>query len=216
MKILKSTGCGFLILGIVINLLPQSTSIVPNLPPASGNANQYLNGIFQWGTPSGGGSGSAPVGTVVTNGTGSANDIAAFITPTNITKATSAQIQAALGQVYQGTNTKSATIPALGSGSTNLVVDYLYSDLYLETSTNMNLASFGNTATHGSTTVGTILTILANGGNVIVNSGLGSIKVANASVAFPVTITNGDWGVFSFKSYGSNATNNGVAFSFIH
>lgn len=109
-----------------------------------------------------------------------------------------------------------ATTPTLGSGSTNIVVDYRYSDLYLVTSTNMNLASFSNSAASGQT-VDTILTIFASGANVSVTSALGSIKIANASVAFPVTITNGCWGVFSFKNYaGSNATNHGVAYSYVN
>lgn len=108
-----------------------------------------------------------------------------------------------------------ATTPALGASGTNIVVDYNYRAMYLATTTNMNLSSF-NTAPSAGNTVGTLLVILANGGNVIVNSGLTSMKVANASVIFPVTITNGDWGAFSFRSFGANNTNNGVAYSFIH
>lgn len=105
--------------------------------------------------------------------------------------------------------------PDLGAALTNIVVDFTYREMTLNTTTNMYLASFSNSASAGNA-IGTVLRILANGGNVIVGSGLGSIKVANSSVTFPVTITNGDWGLFSFRSEGSNATNHGVAYSYVH
>jgi hypothetical protein len=110
-----------------------------------------------------------------------------------------------------GGGTTRAT-PALGASGTNIVVDYSFTDLELNTSTNMNLSSFSNTAA-ANTAPGTTLKILASGGNVIVNNGLGSTMKGAAAVGFPVTITAGNWGVFSFKSYGSSVTNNGVVFT---
>lgn len=66
-------------------------------------------------------SGSAIPGTLVTNGTAisSGDLLAAGTASTNVAKATSANVQAALGQVYQGTNTvltSWAGIPATSAG----------------------------------------------------------------------------------------------------
>lgn len=99
----------------------------------------------------------------------------------------------------------------LDSSGTNVVVDYSTTDFNLTTSTNLNFSVFTNAPTSGASS--TTITIFASGGNVTVNSAL-TEKIANSSVSFPVVITNGDWGIFAFRSYGTNS--NALVYTFAH
>jgi hypothetical protein len=94
------------------------------------------------------------------------------------------------------------------------VVDFAYSELDLTTTTNMNLYAYATLPT-APLVAPCVLRIFANGGAVTVNETV-TPKVANNTVAFPVVITNGDWGIFSFSAYGGNATNVGLAYAYVH
>lgn len=106
--------------------------------------------------------------------------------------------------------------PSLGAQKTNIVIDFSTPILELNTTTNMNLSSYANLPS-GYWTNNAVckLKILANGGDVIVNSGL-TVKIANGSASFPLTVTNGDWGIFSFDAWGNNVTNVAVAYAWCH
>lgn len=109
-------------------------------------------------------------------------------------------------------------VPAWVTGTTNILVDFSMSDLSLETTTNMCLYQSTNRSTSTTNAWSTSIRIFANGGNVIVNtnSALAPGWRMFGAQTLPITITNGDWGHFTFISYGPNETNVAFSYNYAH
>lgn len=100
---------------------------------------------------------------------------------------------------------------------TNCILDFQYSDLdlTLTSTTAIQLLQSTNRPAAGRVSVLTFR-IFANGANVTISTNSALAWRTLTGATFPVTVTNGDWGVVNLVSYGPSETNTAVGYNYFH
>ncbi len=117
-----------------------------------------------------------------------------------------------------GAMTFQVITPAFASGTTNILIDFSFDTQSITTTTNMCVFQSTNRPTSTGFSKASSLRIFANGANVVVNtnSALSPGWRTASAQTLPVTITNGDWGLFTFIAYGPSETNVAFSYNYVH